>query len=405
MLPHDWLTSRLGAATPATDRGDASGTGYFGTPSGGWLHDVVVAALGHDADLPRVASPAEVVGETARGALLAVGTGDNIAAALGLGLWPGEIAVSIGTSGTVFAVSDEPAADPAGAVAGFADATGRFLPLVCTPNAGLALAATAIMTGTDLAGLAERAFAAEPGASGITLLPYFDGERTPDRPGATGVMSGLTTLNATPENLARAAVEGVLGSLADAADLLARYGVGFRRALLIGGGARSSPIRKLARAFSVVTSTCRNQPSRSVLGAGAISSYSWWVEDDRRRDAPQLRQQRLERTGYGAGITQFGGDRRNTGCVPPGQHNGLPRAPTGRSRPAPRCRRSCLRLNIGAVPNVVQQRDLGLLPPEPLGRDRAGGWVVHADERARKLNRLLACPGVAASRLGRRRAG
>ena len=127
MLPHDWLTWRLGAATPATDRGDASGTGYFGTPSGGWLHDVVAAALGHDADLPRVAGPAEAVGETARGALLAAGTGDNMAAALGLGLRPGEVAVSIGTSGTVFAVSDEPAADPARAVAGFADATGRFL--------------------------------------------------------------------------------------------------------------------------------------------------------------------------------------------------------------------------------------------------------------------------------------
>ena len=129
--------------TPVTDRGDASGTGYFGTSSGGWLHDVVVAALGHDAYLPRVAHPAEVVGGTASGALLAAGTGDNMAAALGLGLQPGEVAVSIGTSGTVFAVSDEPAVDPAGAVAGFADATGRFLPLACTANAGLVLAATA----------------------------------------------------------------------------------------------------------------------------------------------------------------------------------------------------------------------------------------------------------------------
>jgi len=94
------------------------------------------------------------------------------------------------------------------------------------------LAATATMTGTDLACEAERALAAQPGAGGTTLLPYFNGERTPDRPSAAGVISGLTTSNATLENLARAAAEGVLGSVADAADLLARYGVDFRRALL-----------------------------------------------------------------------------------------------------------------------------------------------------------------------------
>jgi xylulokinase len=246
MLPHDWLTWRLGAAEPVTDRGDASGTGYFGTAAGQWLPYLLAAALGHSADLPRVAAPAEVVGETADGALLAAGTGDNMAAALGLGLAAGEVAVSIGTSGTVFAVSDKPAADPAGVVAGFADATGLFLPLVCTANAGLVLSAAARMTGTDLAGLAERALAAEPGAGGITLLPYLDGERTPDRPDASGVLAGLTTSNATPENLARAAVEGVLGSLADAADLLAGCGVSFRRALLIGGGARSAAVREVA---------------------------------------------------------------------------------------------------------------------------------------------------------------
>ena len=246
MLPHDWLTWRLGATSPVTDRGDASGTGYFAVVSGRWLPDLVTAALGHNADLPRVAQPAEVVGETDDGAVLAAGTGDNMAAALGLGLKPGDVAVSIGTSGTVFAVREAPSADPSGAVAGFADATGRFLPLVCTMNAGRALTAAANMTGTDLLGLAERALAAEPGSGGITLLPYLDGERTPDRPGATGVLAGLTTSNATPENLARSAVEGVLGSLADAIDLLADCGVGFQHALLIGGGARSAAIREIA---------------------------------------------------------------------------------------------------------------------------------------------------------------
>ncbi|MBO0830436.1 MAG: xylulokinase [Actinobacteria bacterium] len=243
MLPHDWLTWRLGAAEPVTDRGDASGTGYFATPKGQWLPEVAAAALGHEPALPRVAAPGEAVGQTAGGAVLGPGTGDNMAAALGLGLGPGEVAVSIGTSGTAFAVTADPAADPSGAVAGFADATGQFLPLVCTINAGLVLSAAAAMTGTDLAGLAARALAAEPGASGVTLLPYFDGERTPNLPLATGVISGLTTANGTAENLARAAIEGVLCSLAEAVALL---GGEQRRVLLIGGGARSPAVCALA---------------------------------------------------------------------------------------------------------------------------------------------------------------
>jgi xylulokinase len=236
LLPHDWLTWRLGADEPVTDRGDASGTGYFATAAGSWLPGVLATALGRDAATPRVAKPAEVVGRTASGALIA----------LGLGLEPGDVAVSIGTSGTAFAVTSVAAADPSGAVAGFADATGRFLPLVCTANAGLVLSAVAAMTGTDLAGLAQRALAAGPGAGGLVLLPYFDGERTPNRPLATGVMAGLTTANATPENIARAAIEGVLASLADAADLLAASGVEMRRMLLIGGGARSEAVRAMA---------------------------------------------------------------------------------------------------------------------------------------------------------------
>jgi xylulokinase len=265
LLPHDWLTWRLlggmgeHPAPMVTDRGDASGTGYFSPAPGTWLPDVVKAAIGRTLRLPRVASPDEVVGQTAWGAAVSAGTGDNMGAALGLGLESGDVAVSIGTSGTAFAVSDVPADDPSGAVAGFADATGRFLPLVCTINAGLVLSATASLLGTDLGGLSKLALSAEPGAGGITLLPYLDGERTPDRPGATGVLRGLTTRNATRENLARAAVEALLASLADAADRIAAAcgtgpasqpgtgaGPAARRVLLIGGGARSTAVRQLA---------------------------------------------------------------------------------------------------------------------------------------------------------------
>jgi xylulokinase len=229
-----------------TDRGDASGTGYFSPATGTWRPDLAEAAIGHPLGLPRVADPGEVVGQTEWGAKVSAGTGDNMGAAFGLGLGPGDVAVSIGTSGTAFAVSPEPAADRSGAVAGFADATGRFLPLVCTINAGLVLSATASLLGTDLDGLSALALAAEPGAGGITLLPYLDGERTPDRPAATGVLRGLTTRNATRQNLARAAVEALLASLADAADRLAAGGQAPRRVLLIGGGARSEAVRQLA---------------------------------------------------------------------------------------------------------------------------------------------------------------
>jgi xylulokinase len=273
MLPHDWLTWRLGAPEAVTDRGDASGTGYFSPAAGRWLPDVAAAALGHEPRLPRIAGPCQAVGETPAGAVLAPGTGDNMGAALGLGLQPGEVAVSIGTSGTAFAVAAVPAADPSGLIAGFADATGRFLPLVCTVNAGLVLSAVADLTGTDLDGLSGAALAAEPGAGGITLLPYLDGERTPNRPHASGVLRGLTTRNATRPNLARAAVEAVLASLAEAASLLAAHGVEQHRVLLIGGGARSEAVRRLAPGIFGAPVTVPEAEEYVALGAARQAAW------------------------------------------------------------------------------------------------------------------------------------
>jgi xylulokinase len=265
MLPHDWLTWRLGAGMtePATDRGDASGTGYFSPTSGRWLPEVAAAALGHEPGLPRIAKPSEVVGETSGGAVLAPGTGDNMGAALGLSLAPGELVTSIGTSGTAYAVTERAAADESGMVAGFADATGRFLPLIATVNAGLVLSTVASLIGTDLDGLSARALTAEPGAGGIALLPYLDGERSPNRPHATGVLRGLTTQNATAANFARAAIEAVLGTLAEAADLIAAQGASRERVLLIGGGA--GPRRRAAwlRASSGFPFSCRRPRSTS----------------------------------------------------------------------------------------------------------------------------------------------
>src|SRR5258705_13867482 len=130
----------------------------------------------------------------------------------------------MGTSGTVFAVHDRPTADPSGIVAGFASATGGYLPLVCTLNAARVLTATARMLGTDLAGLDRLALSAPAGAGGLVLLPYLDGERTPNLPEAAGTLTGLRRANMTPENLARAAGEGMLCGLADGLAALREFG-------------------------------------------------------------------------------------------------------------------------------------------------------------------------------------
>ncbi|MCC5698170.1 xylulokinase, partial [Klebsiella pneumoniae] len=141
------------------------------------------------------------------GKLVSAGTGDNMGAALGLAIEPGDVVVSLGTSGTVFASANTPSADPTGIIAGFADATGAFLPLVCTLNAARVLTATATMLGVEMAEFDRLARQAAPGADGLVLLPYLDGERTPTLPDASGTLFGLRRGNMTPQNLARAAVE------------------------------------------------------------------------------------------------------------------------------------------------------------------------------------------------------
>jgi xylulokinase len=286
LLPHDWLTWRLAGGGPSrasgdpsleptTDRGDASGTGYFSPADGSWLPHFAAAALGHPVLLPRVAGPSEVVGRTSWGAVLSAGTGDNMGAALGLGLRDDDVVVSIGTSGTAYAATAKPAADPSGLVAGFADATGKFLPLVATVNAARVLDVTARLLGVDPSGFSALALAAWPGAGGLTLLPYLDGERSPNRPSANGVLRGLTSVNATQANLARAAVEAVLCSLADAIDYLrAATGITPGRVVLIGGAARSAAIRALAPGVFGMPVTVPEAAEYVALGAARQAAWA-----------------------------------------------------------------------------------------------------------------------------------
>jgi xylulokinase len=249
-LPHDWLTWQLAGAPGldalVTDRSDVSGTGYWSPFTEGYRPDLLERALGFVPTLPTVVGPHGSAGTTRSGALLGPGAGDNAAAALGLGLRPGDVAVSIGTSGVVSAVASAPTADPSGLVTGFADATGRYLPLACTLNASRVLDWACTLLGVDHDGLARLALSADPGAEGVVLVPWFEGERTPNLPGATATLSGLRLSNSTPANIARAAVEGLLCSLADGIDALRAVGVEVQRAFLIGGGARSAAVQQLA---------------------------------------------------------------------------------------------------------------------------------------------------------------
>ncbi|NQX27354.1 xylulose kinase [Microbacteriaceae bacterium VKM Ac-2854] len=289
-LPHDWLSWRLLGYGPAdesplgpdlealcTDRSDASGTSYWGAD--GYDLELFERALGRPAReaagagvrnegrdeialLPRVLGPAESCGSTAEprgddahdpsfrtlpaGILVGPGAGDNAGAALGLGAQAGDVVVSIGTSGTVFAVTDAPTRDESGTVAGFADASGRYLPLIATLNAARVLASTAALLGVDFDELGELALHAEPGAGGLVLVPYFEGERTPNLPDATASLRGMTLAATTRPNLARAAIEGMLCGLADGLDAVRSQGVAAARILLIGGAAQNPAVQSIA---------------------------------------------------------------------------------------------------------------------------------------------------------------
>src|SRR3954447_8963853 len=249
-LPHDWLTWKLSGsadiATIKTDRSDASGTLYWSAKTNQYRPDLLELGFGRIIRTPEVLGPTGIAGHLPNGAPLGPGAGDNAAAAFGTGAGPGDVLVSIGTSGTVFVSSDVSPDDPSGTVAGFADVTGRFLPIVVTLNAARVLDAAGKLLGVDHEQLSRLALQAPAGADGLVLVPYLEGERTRNRPDATGAIHGLTLKTADPAHLARAAVEGMLCALADGLDALVRHGAAANRIVLVGGGARSEAVRRIA---------------------------------------------------------------------------------------------------------------------------------------------------------------
>ncbi len=254
-LPHDWLSWQLQGgkdfSTLFTDRSDASGTGYFDPKSSSYRRDILAKALLSDREifLPTITAPSTFGGTTTHGIPIAAGAGDNAAAALGVQAEPGDVVISLGTSGTAFAVSTTSTHDSSGAVAGFADASGRFLPLVCTLNAARIFDAATTILGKTHDEVGALALSSTPGAHGLTLLPYFEGERTPNRPDATGVFSGMNIANSNPADIARAMIEGMLSGLADAVQALADLGVDIKRVLIIGGAAKNPAVGQIASAL------------------------------------------------------------------------------------------------------------------------------------------------------------
>jgi xylulokinase len=278
-LPHDWLTWRLRGSNDlselTSDRSDASGTGYWSPATGDYRPDLIKLAFGRVPRLPRVLGPADQAGAATSGQLLGPGAGDNAAAALGVNATAGDVVVSLGTSGVVSAVSAHPTSDPTGVVAGFADATGGYLPLVCTLNAARVLDSVARILGVSLSDLSDLALSAVPGAEGLVVVPYFDGERTPNRPDATAAVHGLTHANSTPANFARAAIEGLLCGLADGLETLRGEGVAIEHVLLIGGAARSEAVCRVAP--SVLGMTVSVPEPAEYVADGAARQAAWVV--------------------------------------------------------------------------------------------------------------------------------
>lgn len=333
-LPHDWLTWRLRGYGPAassplgpdleqltTDRSDASGTGYWSPSAGEYDLGLFETAFGRDAReatgnagpndsgtvvLPRVLGPGDAAGEihpdclgspagltgsassslpgSRPGILLGAGAGDNAAAALGLGLRPGDAAVSVGTSGTVFSVASQTVADPSGTVAGFADASGAYLPIAVTLNAARVLSSIAEVLDVDFDGLAKLALEAEPGSGGVVMLPYLEGERTPNLPHAKASFHGLSISSMTRCNMARAAIEGMLCGLNGGLEALRAIGGGpANRLLLIGGAVQNPAVQRIAaQVFDLPVVV----PSQGEYVARGAAVQAAWVLAGTRPDWP-----------------------------------------------------------------------------------------------------------------------
>jgi len=256
LLPHDyinwWLT---GDAT--MEFGDASGTGLLDINSRTWCEEAINAidpkvkdclpSLNHSSkSAGRLQSSAAKALGLPEGIIVSAGGGDNMIGAIGTGnIAPGIVTASLGTSGTIYAYRDKPLSDPGGAIAGFCDSTGGWLPLLCTMNVTVATELVKELFGIDTKQLNEAAASVPIGADGLLLLPYFNGERVPPLPNAKGVWFGATSKNSTNEHFARAAMEGASLGLGYGLNIMRELGINPKEIRLTGGASQSALWRQI----------------------------------------------------------------------------------------------------------------------------------------------------------------
>jgi xylulokinase len=307
LQPHDWLTYRL-SRRASTDRGDASGTGYWSPREERWrpdLLELVDPDKNWAACLPRVLGPSEAAGDR-EGVVIAAGTGDAMGAALGLALEPHDVVVDLGPSGKVFSVRERPTEDASGSVIGLADATGRFMPLVESLDVASVIESFAAVMGVDRGRFDRLAMGAPPGAGGLVLVPALDGRLAGKSVAAGGVLAGIRA-DLTPEVVARAVIEGVACAILDAIDALRAADVPVGgRLYLMGSGARSHAIQgaladlgarpvSVPKGDRVATGACV-QGAAALLGVPPTEIAAAWqlhdareVEPDPNVDAAEIR--------------------------------------------------------------------------------------------------------------------
>lgn len=281
-LPHDYLSWRLSSFYPDisklfTDRSDASGTGYFNPKTNQYLQEIIEFCLGKQVQLPRIIEHTESAGVVRESLatheiLIGAGMGDNAGAAMGLDLTPGKFAVSLGTSGTVFGSLASGTQDPTGVIAGFANASGDYLPLVCTLNAARVIEWGAGLLDVGLDEFGQLALKAAPGAGGVIVIPYLEGERTPNLPNATASVTGITLTNGSRENFARACIEGMLRGLAFGGEVISSHGQEIKSIALIGGAAANKAVQQIAREIFPVEVTVPEPAEYVAIGAAKQAS-------------------------------------------------------------------------------------------------------------------------------------
>jgi xylulokinase len=320
LLPHDWLIYRL-TGVRVTDRSDASGTGYYSAVENRWLTELLDDLVSPDVPwgtaLPTVLGPQEVAGQLlaevadefglARGTVVSAGGGDQHLGAVGLGLRARDVGISLGTSGVALTTSREPVFDLTGWVDGVADATGGYLPLVCTLNSTKVTDTFARLLGVGVVELGALALAADPAVPRPVLVAYLDGERSPARPRAQGLLAGLTS-SVTQEALALSVFEGVVSGLVRGRDALRAAGLPADGQIVVsGGGARSAAyIQVLADMLGEAVST-RDAQEATARGACVQAAAVLSGEDVRSmRDAwcPQTLTIVEPRPGSTAGISE-----------------------------------------------------------------------------------------------------